>query len=122
MQAMDLDDATFFTRSRQAQAHDDDDGEECMSEAALLKRKREERSKRAAARASAKEHAKTRGNQDGRRYVADHALSFLARDVRVTFCRHVTGPLANLALATHLTTQETSPWLQLHARGVPPRS
>ena len=64
---MDLDDATFFTRSRQAQAHDDDDGEECMSEAALLKRKREERSQRAAARASAKEHAKTRGNQDGRR-------------------------------------------------------
>ena len=41
MQAMDLDDATFFTRSRQAQAHDDDDGEECMSEAALLKRKRD---------------------------------------------------------------------------------
>ena len=75
---MDLD-AAFFTRSRQAQAHDDE--EEAMSDAALLKRKREERSQRAAARASAKEDAKARENQAGRRYVAD-ARSRFSRETR----------------------------------------
>lgn len=103
---MDLD-AAFFTRSRQAQAHDDDE-EGDMSDAALLKRKREERSQRAAARASAKEDAKARENQAGRRYVAD-ALSFLARDSTVTFCRLATGPLTNLALGDPSHDTETRP-------------
>lgn len=79
MHEMDLD-AAFFTRSRQAQAHDDDE-EGDMSDAALLKRKREERSQRAAARASAKEDAKARENQAGRRYVAD-ARSRFSRETR----------------------------------------